>query len=416
MSSRIQVCIPEGVFILIISQYLEFESTLRMSETCIFFNILSNSQIIWKLYCQKLWESVLKDHNYHSYIFDIICNNKETKEIDKNEGNDIEYKSLFFRSILSSKLNLITYEDTINFTWDFRFKEYAGEDWTSQCSWHKYEPANIVRFDKSGDMIRFNTSRALEKVLSSNNNNNNTKELIINNDGVEFKWQLNFKNHRTTKKVLNILREKLIKLIYLMISTSGRTNSIVLTVLENILINGINKNESLPLTNLNLRSCDVSSFLAKHITLIHSKRKLNAEKSCVRINCNEQVISEIIRNGLIGDSVRLYVQGVAVPLYCVFRSPLRNWGYLLESCWALYTSWELPIRGTCLQLEDEQLNVDVDDQAGEVDAYNEVISQGWLYVSESDEEEDINNDEGDGGNGENNYNNIINGVNPEEDN
>lgn len=57
-----------------------------------------------------------------------------------------------------------------------------------------------------------------------------------------------------------------------------------------------------------------------------------------------------------------------MPTYIVSRHP-SNWGFLLESCWTLYTSWEMPPRDgpDCdRSLLDDELTVTMDDQWDEV--------------------------------------------------
>lgn len=46
----------------------------------------------------------------------------------------------------------------------------------------------------------------------------------------------------------------------------------------------------------------------------------------------------------IGSYIRLTVGGRDVPTYVVRRSPTENWGFLAESCWGIYSSFELPNR------------------------------------------------------------------------
>lgn len=43
-----------------------------------------------------------------------------------------------------------------------------------------------------------------------------------------------------------------------------------------------------------------------------------------------------------GSYIRFKVGGRDVPTYCVRRSPTRNWGFIMESCWGVYASFELP--------------------------------------------------------------------------
>lgn len=45
-----------------------------------------------------------------------------------------------------------------------------------------------------------------------------------------------------------------------------------------------------------------------------------------------------------GSYVRFTVAGRDVPTYSVRRSPNRNWGFVMESCWGLYASYPLPPR------------------------------------------------------------------------
>lgn len=47
-----------------------------------------------------------------------------------------------------------------------------------------------------------------------------------------------------------------------------------------------------------------------------------------------------------GSYVRFAVGGRDVPTYCVQRSPTNNWGFIMESCWGVYASFELPKRPT----------------------------------------------------------------------
>ena len=46
----------------------------------------------------------------------------------------------------------------------------------------------------------------------------------------------------------------------------------------------------------------------------------------------------------LGSYVRFTVGGRDVPTYAVSRSPTGNWGFVMESCWGVYGSFELPPR------------------------------------------------------------------------
>ena len=46
----------------------------------------------------------------------------------------------------------------------------------------------------------------------------------------------------------------------------------------------------------------------------------------------------------LGSYVRIAVDGRDVPTYCVRRSPTNNWGFIFESCWGVFCSFEMPKR------------------------------------------------------------------------
>jgi len=45
-----------------------------------------------------------------------------------------------------------------------------------------------------------------------------------------------------------------------------------------------------------------------------------------------------------GSYLRISVGGREVPTYSVRRSPTGNWGFIMESCWGLFASFELPVK------------------------------------------------------------------------
>ena len=46
----------------------------------------------------------------------------------------------------------------------------------------------------------------------------------------------------------------------------------------------------------------------------------------------------------VGSYIRISVGGRDVPTYSIRRSPTGNWGFVMESCWGLFASFELPTR------------------------------------------------------------------------
>lgn len=78
-----------------------------------------------------------------------------------------------------------------------------------------------------------------------------------------------------------------------------------------------------------------------------------------------------------GNAIRLHINGCPAPLCCVRRSPTGNWGFVLESCWTFYTSFEMPLRGQSEELEVELIDVDV--QQREVNQYNKLAAGPNYY-------------------------------------
>ena len=50
-----------------------------------------------------------------------------------------------------------------------------------------------------------------------------------------------------------------------------------------------------------------------------------------------------------GNIIRIYVNDIPAPSYHVWRT--ESFGIIIESCWALYSSFKLPLIGECTQLE-----------------------------------------------------------------
>ena len=87
-----------------------------------------------------------------------------------------------------------------------------------------------------------------------------------------------------------------------------------------------------------------------------------------------------------GSFVRLLVGGRPVPTYVVSRH--HNWGFIMQSCWAVYTSWPMPRKAAGdATLTDEALGFTVDDQAREAEQYN-------FGANSSDEDDDEDGEDG----------------------
>ena len=75
-----------------------------------------------------------------------------------------------------------------------------------------------------------------------------------------------------------------------------------------------------------------------------------------------------------GQLLRCRVEGAPVPTYAVRRHP-THWGWLMESCWGVYSSFEPPPPGEDPLLDDEGLTVTAEVQFREAFAYNSGFPQ-----------------------------------------
>jgi hypothetical protein len=88
-------------------------------------------------------------------------------------------------------------------------------------------------------------------------------------------------------------------------------------------------------------------------------------------------------NGPQGSLVQVNVNGRRVPTYVVSRHP-ANWGFIMQSCWVVYMSFEMPAPGVDTDLDDENLAIDAASQACEARHYN----LGMASEDEEHEEDD----------------------------
>lgn len=198
-------------------------------------------------------------------------------------------------------------------TWSFRFKEEAGEEWMSGCPWWSYKKANQVIFQSNG----------LVKIV----NDTNRTDVFHNNvfhaiDLLVLQYELVWRNISRYEK-----EQQLHKYLTYTSSTS-------------------------------------STYTDKN-----SRKK----KKCGVVSRKDM----ILLGKKTGNCISITLNGVRLPDYYLFRSPINNWGFILESVWALYTSFELPIRGTNNLLEDSQLNMKGEMQDDEVERYNYQINEYW---------------------------------------
>jgi len=91
-----------------------------------------------------------------------------------------------------------------------------------------------------------------------------------------------------------------------------------------------------------------------------------------------------------GSYVRFNVGGRDVPTYAVSRSPTGNWGFVMESCWGVYGSFELPPRRRQQRPAREARRTVLRRRGGD--------GNGAVWVAPDEEDEDSNNNNGNSNN------------------
>mmetsp|Transcript_8648 Transcript_8648/g.19003 ORF Transcript_8648/g.19003 Transcript_8648/m.19003 type:complete len:179 (+) Transcript_8648:195-731(+) len=71
-----------------------------------------------------------------------------------------------------------------------------------------------------------------------------------------------------------------------------------------------------------------------------------------------------------GSYIRISFNGRDVPTYHVRRDPLNKWGFIMENCWGLFASFDLPEKGTEPLLEDSYMRLSKENQKLESLFYN----------------------------------------------
>lgn len=309
-------------------------SNLPDSIVTYLFQFLDHISILKVSLCSSfLWSLGSSDH-----VWKVLCERLwRSKVHNPFLGQCKHFKSLFFRSRAIEDLHIIHKSLLNDRFWSMRFKKEAGDEWIDSCPWHQGKDPALVKFVSDGTIQRYNSAK-----IPLNDSLDYSQGVFEPDERLDFEvsWSLDWKNKGYEMQMLKRTRE-------------------ILAHLWRI-------------------SLDLDS-------LIPIERKLKVDQF---LHCStNQVISEFARDSSFGNIIRVKVNGVYVPTYFISRSPTGNWGYLLESCWALYASWKLPKKGECLCLEDDYLQMTTDMQVYEIRRYNREISMVQLLDDGDDEDE-----------------------------
>jgi len=251
--------------------------------------ILSNSNAIW----ERLYEKLMKDKliDFHSsFLYKV-----------SSPTISIRYKYRYFIAQWDIKREFLTIDDLIEHAFSFRFKQAAGEQWMLSDPWWQGKSPMSVKFNIDGTLSLSNKLSRISNADADNNNNDDENE----DDDVAYTLSSRLRYELAWKRG-NKDRKKQVLQEYLNISK----------FLDDDVIEG---NDVLSLCKLKSISSPASS-------------------SCVSI-----------LSANTGNILRIYVNDVVVPSYYVWRT--ESAGFIIESCWAVYSSFKLPLKGEYNSLE-----------------------------------------------------------------
>lgn len=318
LPSHARIFFNDKYLIFTILQYLSPESCLRLSETSRSLCILCSDDAVWKYYCHQLW--ITKVHCPYAHV-------------------SFGYKSAYYRSITYSKYAIVSSEEMSHWVFNFRFKSDAGEHWISNCPWHLNREATVIRLKKNmivSRYVRKDDSRLLQNNFvdhgdfmtippppPSSIDRKPLEEIYTqcSNDLIpRYNHGHNFiKDDLVPDPFFPYIKtwELLWKLRPMMQLKSLQKKLFILSHIGNVI------NSPHPL--------DTFSTFELHIFGIN----YGPHSPCAKPSCSKDGLLYCLHSGKYGNAIKINIQGVPVPSYLVSRSPLNNWGFVFQSCWAV---------------------------------------------------------------------------------
>lgn len=101
--------------------------------------------------------------------------------------------------------------------------------------------------------------------------------------------------------------------------------------------------------------------IARKYRLASVQNVFSGKSDCSETLLDQTVIWKFIAAPLdlphrdIGGYIRISICDREIPAYVVRRSPTNNWGFVIENCWGVFSSFEMPLKDETIALEDTNL-------------------------------------------------------------
>ena len=245
----------------------------------------------WDYLCRNLWKNKI---HVSGQAQQELLRSSTSSSSARTRTSDDECAMSAYRISLQDGRNrdhvtreeLVFDPDTGNGTiWSFRFKEAAGSDWTSIDPWYNYQPCRKMVFLDDGK-VKMYVPRISTRQKNEHETDEGQIDTVIRNVN-----EIREQGQPVDMELEDPLRPSLLEPLY----TDGD--------------NGGDLQD--PTVQMTWRFVNQPLDFADRPT---------------------------------GSYIRFSVRGREVPTYVCRRSPTDNWGFVMESCWGVYASFELPPR------------------------------------------------------------------------
>jgi hypothetical protein len=128
------------------------------------------------------WAYFANDPVLWNHFVELLWSTKVYVPVMAKKLRILNPKIAYYFSLTDSKRNFIMVEELNDFVWRFRFKEAAGEDWTSLCPWNQGGAALRLKFLGDPKEVRYEPSPLIPP------------EFHAMNEGIIIRWELKWKS------------------------------------------------------------------------------------------------------------------------------------------------------------------------------------------------------------------------------
>ncbi len=258
--------------------------------------LASKNSAGWDHLCQNLWKTKI---HVSKLARQELQSSSSSSSINRNERRDEGAMSAYRISILDAEnRDHLTPEELIfdpetgtGTIWSFRFKEAAGIDWTSADPWYNHQPCRKMVFLEDGSVKMYIPTSSISQ-RKEEKINETQMDTSIHNDEMD----LDEEQPPDTEASNTRSRPSLVEPRYDVTHPEADNNG------------GNLRDPPAPMT---------WRFVNEPLDFPDRP---------------------------VGSYIRFSVFGREVPTYVCRRSPNDNWGFVMESCWGVYASFELPLR------------------------------------------------------------------------